>query len=62
MTAKKIHTVKRDAFLVAESPMLTFRFQEVLGPGQIRLAAFGYFVMTSTRKLGNIQSTAGVWV
>lgn len=61
MTAKKIHTVKRDAFLVAESPLLTFNFDQVNGPGMVRLAAFGYFAFASTRKLGNIQSTAGVW-
>ena len=61
MTAKKLQTVKRDSFLIAESPMLTFRFDQVLGPGQIRLAAFGYFVAASTRKAGNIQATAGTW-
>lgn len=59
MTAKKIHTVKRDSFLVAESPMLTFAFDQPNGPGMVRLAAFGYFAFASTRKLGNIQSTAG---
>lgn len=61
MTAKKIHTVKRDAFLVAESPLLTFSFDQVNGPGMVRLAAFAYFAFTSTRKLGNIQSTSGIW-
>ncbi len=61
MTAKKIHTVKRDAFLVAESPMLTFTFDQPNGPGTVRLAAYGYFAFASTRKLGNIQSTSGVW-
>lgn len=61
MTAKKIHTVKRDAFVVAESPLLTFSFDQVNGPGMIRLAAFAYFAFASTRKLGNIQSTSGVW-
>ena len=59
MTLKKIHTVKRDAFLVAESPLLNFTFDQVNGPGMVRLAAFGYFAFASTRKLGNIQSTAG---
>lgn len=62
MTAKKFHTVKRHAFVVAESPLLTFSFDQVNGPGMIRLAAFGYFAFASTRKLGNIQSTSGVWV
>ena len=62
MTAKKIHTVKRDAFVVAESPLLTFSFDQVNGPGMVRLAAFAYFAFASTRKLGNIQSTSGTWV
>lgn len=61
MTAKKLHTVKRDAFLVGESPLLTFRFEQVNGPGMVRLACFAYFAFAPTRKLGNIQSTAGTW-
>ena len=55
-TVNVVVTAKPQDFVIYRSPMLTFRFSEVVGPQSIRIAVFGYLGIGT--RLGSLKVTA----
>jgi hypothetical protein len=51
--------VNRSDVWAWESPLLTFRFEEVRGPAFIRLALFAYYATHVLRPVGIFKIPAG---
>lgn len=55
-TANVVVTAARSDFVIYRSPMLTFRYTEVVGPQSVRIAVFGYLGIGT--RLGSLKVTA----
>lgn len=55
-TTNVVVTAARSDFVIYRSPMLTFRFSEVVGPQSIRIAVYGYLGIGT--RLGSLKVTA----